>query len=298
MKILVKGFGDLESAIGNTLSEEFKVEDYSLVNASQAYAVISYGKVKVGAAFHLDLEGQSLYLIGNTEGNLSKTDIKKLNMLPERFLEKLTGGPEANLAWRAQIKKYISNHKDHIFRGAIMSSDNPPEAYDHGSINTFIVTHPASKSAFDLDGYAVEVPQFLRGYYIVNSVPTIDVATMIEGTNSISNATSIMLTNLSVKYSNIELTARYLNLAPTPPILVISKANDLTPVAMSKEATTFNSISDWGSKHNQSIGVEKPFVIDNSDNIRYFINAKAVQEIKDDLKSDNKLQEFRTPSRS
>ena len=296
MKILVKGFGDLENAVINTLKDQFSVKDCSLVNASQAYALLSYGDHRIGAAFHLDIENDSLYLIGNTEENLSKADMKKLNMMPENLLEQLTDGPGANPQWRQQNFKYLAEHKDHLFRGAIMSSSNPPMVYDHGSLENFIVTHPASKSAFELDGFSVEVPQFLRGFYKVSAVPTIDSSHMREGVNSINNATQILLTNLSIKYSSIELAARYLDLPPTPPIVVISDAKTMMPVAMSKEEQSFQAIESWGKQHNKALGINKRFIINNSENVKSFINEDSVNSIKDSLKSKNKLQEYRTPA--
>lgn len=300
MKILVKGFGDLKSAITESLKSQFNVIDLAVVNASQAYAVTTLQGPKnsiitKGAAFHLDLEDSSLYLIGGDEESLSKSDIKRLNMMPSELLAKLdndTGNPE----WRKQTRKYLKEHESHLFRGAIMHSFNPPEVYDHGALPTFIVTHPASKSGFDLDGNSVEVPQYLRGFYHVHSVPTLDRNHMREGVNSIVSATKIMLTNLSVQQRDKELTARYLNLSPTPPILVISDAKTLVPIAMSKESITFEAINNWGLSHNKQLGIDKDFLIDNSDNVKFFINEDKAQAVKDNLKSKDKLNDYRTPA--
>jgi hypothetical protein len=295
--INIQNAGSLKQSVLKSLSEHYDVIDFDLVNCNQAYAICDYAGDNIAAAFYIDIIDNDLVAFGGYEHELKLTDVKKLCKMPKPLIDKLDNYSEENTDFRSRTKIFHKAHTEHLFKGAILHSDNPPDAFkDNAVLNDFIVTHPSSVLSFDLDGKFVEVSKILRGYYKASNTDMLEAGSLRKGKYSLPAATKIMLSDIHERLKDEVLTARILRYPTESPSLIISKADSLKPVCFSKERSTFDIIASWGEAHNKTLGVDKEFLIDNSTEVEYHLDQSKLHIIKEHLKVNDQINEFMTPS--
>jgi hypothetical protein len=295
--INIKNAGSLKQSVLESLAEYYDIIDFDLVNCNQAYAICDYSGHNIAAAFYIDIIDNDLCAFGGYEHELKLTDVKKLCKMPIQLANQLNNYSEENTDFRLRTNLFYKAHTEHLFKGAILHSDNPPDAFkDNAHLTDFIVTHPSSVLSFDLDGKFVEVSKILRGYYKAANTDMLEASSLRKGKFSLPAATKIMLSDIHERMKNEELTARILRYPTESPSLIISKAGNLEPVCFSKERSTFDVINKWGVAHNKNLGVNKEFLIDNSTEVEYHLDPMKLNAIKEKLKVNDQINEFMTPS--
>jgi hypothetical protein len=286
MSIEVTGTGSLDDAVETTLKKYMDVSDVHVNNAAQAYAVVRQGNERIGCAFYLALKDNQLFLEGGRESMLSAFDSKRLVSMPSTLLNKLTDSAYANHSWRKNCQDYNIKHEQHVFRGAVLVSNNPPDIYREGPVGKIIITQPASHKAFSSNGSSLILPKEFRSDYKITQVPMIDAnycRSRKDDRNAVINSAKIMAKNLSHQNIDQPLTARLLIQGKTQPVLLIARQNGMVPIGMSKEAGTFDMLDAWGQQHNSGLGINEDFILNNSLSVENNIDTLKIEQIHEQV---------------